>query len=169
MHVRVMFEFLIPSVEHTEEADLGAEMFGIASDFEESCGTGLQQEMVQEFFVLQGERCQFMRQGKDNMDVARGEKLLTTRLEPTRSSVGLTLRAVPVAATVVRDSRTVATGDALIEMPAQGGGATARDGSQHREVLPGNPPATAFDEGAPRGANQIGHLKWRPVHLPVLR
>ena len=110
-----------------------------------------------------------MRQGKDNMDVARGEKLLTTRLEPTSTGVGLTLRAVPVAAAVVRDGRTVATGDALIEMPAQGGGATARDGSQHREVLPGDPPAASFDEGASRGANQIGHLKRRPVHLRVLR
>ena len=59
--MRVQFELLIPGVEHAKEADLGAEMFGIASDFEESCGTGLQQEMVQEFLVLQGERCQFMR------------------------------------------------------------------------------------------------------------
>src|SRR6266568_5708471 len=91
MHVRVMFEFLIPGVEHTEEADLGAEMFGIASDVEKSCGTGLQQEMVQEFLVLQDERRQFMREGKDNMDVARREKLLTTRLEPTSTGVGLTL------------------------------------------------------------------------------
>ena len=61
MDVRVVFEFLIPGVEHTEEADFGAEMLGIASDFEESCGTGLQQEMVQEFLVLQGERRQFVR------------------------------------------------------------------------------------------------------------
>ena len=61
VHVRVMFEFLIPGVEHTEEADLGAEMLGIASDFEESCGTGLQQKMVQEFLILQGERRQFTR------------------------------------------------------------------------------------------------------------
>ena len=38
-----------------------------------------------------------MRQGKDNMDVARGEEFLTTRLEPTSTGVGLTLRAVPVA------------------------------------------------------------------------
>jgi hypothetical protein len=56
MHVRVMFEYLIPGVEHTEEADLGAEMFGIASDCEEGCGTGLQQEMVQEFLILKDER-----------------------------------------------------------------------------------------------------------------
>jgi hypothetical protein len=42
----LMFEFLIPGVKPTEEADLRAEMLGIASDFEEGCGTGLQQEMV---------------------------------------------------------------------------------------------------------------------------
>jgi len=35
MHVRVKFEFLIPGVEHTEEADLRAEMLRIASDCEE--------------------------------------------------------------------------------------------------------------------------------------
>ncbi len=35
MHTPVMFEFLIPGVEHTEEADPRAEMFGIAGDFEE--------------------------------------------------------------------------------------------------------------------------------------
>ena len=87
------------------------------------------------------------------MDIARGEKLLTTRLEPTSTGVGLTLRAVPVAAAVVRDGRTVATVGALIEMPTQGGGATACDGPQHGEVLPGDPPAAAFDEGASRGAN----------------
>ncbi len=36
MGMRVIFEFLIPGVEHAKEADFGAEMFGIASDFEES-------------------------------------------------------------------------------------------------------------------------------------
>jgi len=67
MGMRVMFEFLIPGVEHTEEADLGAEMLG--SDFEEGFGTGLQQEMVQDLLVLQGEWRQFMGQGEDNMAV----------------------------------------------------------------------------------------------------
>ena len=52
MGVRVMFEFLIPGVEHTEEADLGAEMFGIASDFEECFGTAAEQQTIDDFFVL---------------------------------------------------------------------------------------------------------------------
>ena len=60
MGMGVMFEFLIPGVEHTEETDFGAEMLGIAGDFEEGFSTGLQQQMVQDFFVLQGERGQFM-------------------------------------------------------------------------------------------------------------
>src|SRR3984885_13922505 len=103
------------------------------------------------------------------MNVARGEKFLTTRLEPTVASVGLTLWAVPVPAAVVGDGRTVPAGSALIEMPAQGGGATARDGPQHFEVLPGDPFTAAFDEGASCGANQIGHLEGWPVHLIALR
>jgi hypothetical protein len=76
---------------------------------------------------------------------------------------------VPVTAAVVGDGRTVAAVDALIEMPAQGGGATARDGWQHFEVLPGDLPAAAFDKCASRGAHQIGHLEGRPVHLLSLR
>ena len=39
MGMGMMLEFLIPGVKHAKEADLGAEMFGIASDFEEGFGT----------------------------------------------------------------------------------------------------------------------------------
>ena len=67
---------------------------------------------------MQGEWHQRMRQGEDNMDVARGEKFLATCLQPTIAGVSLTLRAVPIPAAVVGDSRTVAAVDALIEMPA---------------------------------------------------
>jgi len=43
MGMGMMFEFLIPGVKHAKEADLGAEMFGVASDFEEGFGAALQQ------------------------------------------------------------------------------------------------------------------------------
>src|SRR5713226_5098790 len=103
------------------------------------------------------------------MNVTRRQKFLAACFEPTVASVGLTLRAVPVTAAVVGDGRTVPAVGALIEMPAQGSGATARDGPQHFEVLPGDPSAASFEECASRGANQIGHLEWRPVHLFALR
>jgi len=56
MRMRVKFELLIPGVEHAKEANLSAQMFGITSDLEKRFRTGLQQEMVQDLLVLQGER-----------------------------------------------------------------------------------------------------------------
>ena len=56
---------------------------------------------------------------------------------------------------------------ALIEMPAQCGGATARNGQQHFEVLPAEPVAVSFEESGSRSADEIGHLQGRPVHLFV--
>jgi hypothetical protein len=49
-------EFLIPSVEHAEEADLDPEMSGVASDLEKSFCAGTKQQTIDQFFVLQGQR-----------------------------------------------------------------------------------------------------------------
>ncbi len=58
---------------------------------------------------------------------------------------------------------------AFIEMPAERGGATPRNGQQHFDVLPGDPLTTSFDECVSRSADEIGHLEGWPVHLFVLR
>ena len=49
-------EFLVPGVKHAEEADLGSEMSGIASDFEKSFCAGTKQQSIDQFFVLPGQR-----------------------------------------------------------------------------------------------------------------
>jgi hypothetical protein len=54
-----------------------------------------------------------------------------------------------------------------IAMPAQGGGAAARDGRQHFEMLAGDPSATRFDEFLSRYPDEIGHFQRRPTHLFV--
>ena len=46
-------EFLIPGMEHTEEADLGSEMGGIARDFQQRFGAGPEQQTVDELLVLE--------------------------------------------------------------------------------------------------------------------
>jgi hypothetical protein len=46
MHMRVKFEFLTPGVQHAEEADLCAKMFGIAGNFAQCFCTGSEQEIV---------------------------------------------------------------------------------------------------------------------------
>ena len=52
MHMRVSGELLPPCMQDAEEADLCAEVPGIASDFEEGFRTGAEQEIVKDFLVL---------------------------------------------------------------------------------------------------------------------
>jgi hypothetical protein len=56
MHMRVKFEFLTPGVQHTEEADLCAEMLGIAGDLEKCFRTATEQEIVDELLILNSQR-----------------------------------------------------------------------------------------------------------------
>ncbi len=58
---------------------------------------------------------------------------------------------------------------AFIEMTAECGGTTPRNGQQYFDVLPAEPLAISFEEGSSRGADEIGHLKRRPAHLLLLR
>ena len=47
-------ELLIPGVQHGEEADFRAEVSRITSDFEKCFGTGAEQQIVDDFLILQG-------------------------------------------------------------------------------------------------------------------
>jgi hypothetical protein len=58
---------------------------------------------------------------------------------------------------------------ALIDMTAECGGATPRNGQQHFDVLPTDPLAISFDKSSSCAADEIGHLQGRPTHLPFLR
>jgi len=56
---------------------------------------------------------------------------------------------------------------AFIEMAAECGGATPRDGPQHFHMLPSDPLTVSFDECVARDADEIGHLERWPAHLFV--
>ena len=56
---------------------------------------------------------------------------------------------------------------ALVEMTAEGGGATVPDGQQHLHVFPAEPVAISFEECVTGSADQIGHLEGWPAHLGV--
>ena len=55
MHMWVKFEFLTPGVQHAEEANFCAKMFGIAGHFEQCFCTGSEQEIVDELLILKSE------------------------------------------------------------------------------------------------------------------
>src|SRR5271169_2150585 len=72
MDMGMKLEPLIPGVQHAEETDVSAQMCGIASHFEQGCGAGAKQQVVDELFVLQGKVCQFPRQSENDMHVGSG-------------------------------------------------------------------------------------------------
>jgi hypothetical protein len=55
MNVRMMQEVLAPGMEHTQEADLGAKMLGVAGHLQQSRGAGAKQEIVDDGLVLQSQ------------------------------------------------------------------------------------------------------------------
>jgi hypothetical protein len=63
----------------------------------------------------------------------------------------------------------MSTASAFIDMPAERGGATPRDGQQHFDVLPADPLAISFEKSGSLAADQIGHLQGWPTHLLLLR
>jgi len=85
-------------MEHGEETDFGAEMAGIAGDFEQGLGTGAEQQVIEDLLVLQGQRGEATRKGEDDMDIRGGQELATARLQPLVAGVGLALGTVSVAA-----------------------------------------------------------------------
>jgi len=96
--VRILLQFLIPGMEHGEETDFGAEMAGIAGDFEQGLGTGAEQQVIEDLLVLQGQRGEATRKGEDDMDIRGGQELATARLQPLVAGVGLALGTVSLAA-----------------------------------------------------------------------
>ena len=58
---------------------------------------------------------------------------------------------------------------AFVEVTAESGGATPRNGQQHFDMLPADPPSASFDEGVSRSADEIGNFEDGPVHLLVLQ
>jgi hypothetical protein len=119
---------LIPTMEHAEETDLGSKMPGIAGDLKQGLSAGVKEQVVDEPLVLQREWGQFPRQSENRMDIAGGQKLPLARLKPAQARVALTPRAMSISARVVGDPGRMSAACAAVAMPAQRGGAAARDG-----------------------------------------
>ena len=146
-------EFLVPGVQHAEKADLGPEMCGVPRHLQKGFCAGPQQQTIDDLFVLQSERSQLRRQSEDDMEVGRGEQFVASGLDPAFASGRLTLRAMAITTAVIRDGGTMSATGAFIDVAAECGGATARDGEQDLDMGPADPPTVALDEGSSCHAN----------------
>jgi len=96
--VGMMLQVLSPSMEHTEEADVGSQVLRIASHFEHRRCAGAKEQIVQQPLVLQCKGGKFVRQSKDDVEVRNGQHFSRARGQPPGARVPLALGTVPVAA-----------------------------------------------------------------------
>jgi hypothetical protein len=163
MQVGVMQQCLGPSVEHGKEADFGSEVFRVGSDGAEGFGACPEEDGVDHAFVLKSHGGNFIRDGKDDVIIGNGKQLGHARFEPLCFGQRLTLRAVAVAAGVIRDS----LGPALVahvDVPTQDGSPAGFDGAHGTMLLARH--GSAVDLAVLRAAlaEDAGHFQCRPSH-----
>src|SRR5215469_17018248 len=102
-----MQEILPPGVKHGEKADLRTQVLGVSGNGAHRRAHRPEQNVVDVLFILVGDRSDWLWHRKDDVEVADVEKLRSTVFQPFGASQRLTLAAVAVSATVVRDALVV--------------------------------------------------------------
>jgi len=173
-----------------DEADFGAEMFGIGGDGEHGLGAGFEQEVVDHRFVVIGDIGDFAWQGEDDMELGHWQELGLAVGKPIPCRCSLTFGAVSIPTTIKRDHRMIAVlagcdfpacsriaakvGPAMPDlrsfapadrdMATKRRGAAALDGAHHLELAETD---MAGVGGTPRGpvvAEDIRDLQGWPGH-----
>src|SRR5687767_2240820 len=159
--MRVSLQILSPRVEHAEETDLCTEVFRIGSNLQQRPGTGPEEKIVNNLFVLQSQPGEFMRDGEDYVNVFHRQQLLAAFGEPLFASVGLALRTMPGTARIERNGLMPAM-VTPIQVATERCRAAVLDGKQHADVQPRQPGSILFDKALAMRANDMGHLEeWR--------
>ena len=147
-----------PSVEHGGDADPGAKMSGIGRDCHHRLRRRPEQQVVEERLVPPGDVGDLGWQREHDVEIADRQQVGLALGEPGSRGGGLTLRAVPIAATVVGDPK-IATVVAAIDMAAECGGAAVLDRRHDLEL--GKVEGTGLNGAiaGPFSSEDIGDLK----------
>src|SRR5580658_2198199 len=157
-------EILSPGMQDAEESDLGAEMFGIGSDLQQSRGAGAEQKVIDDLLVLQRQPREFVRDRKNNMHVLHGQQFFAAFGNPLVASIGLALGTMPGAARVERGGLKAALATA-IQVATECRRAAVLDGEKDAQMEPSQPGSVPFDEAAAMHPDNICHLERWPAHF----
>jgi hypothetical protein len=109
---------LSPGMQYRKEANVGSQVARIPGYLEQGLGTGAKQEVIEDLLVLQRQWGELVRESKDNMDIGNRQKFILPSYDPFVTSAVLTLRAMAIAAAVIRGGA-IAAVRALIAMPTE--------------------------------------------------
>src|SRR5258708_11992626 len=163
MQVGMKEEILSPTVEHGEEADLGAEMFGIGRGGGEGWGWGWEQNGVNESVVLVRNGGDRLGQGEDDMKIRSWENFRFPFFDPFRPRQRLALGAMSVAAAIVSVTL-VRTAVAVLEMTTQGRRPAHLDRGHDASLCRGERRTMLLAIGFTIAAEDIRHFQLGAIH-----
>ena len=157
-----------PGVQHGGQADARAQMLGVGGDGGQRLGGGLEQEVVDDGLVLEGDVADRGRQGEDHMVVGNRQQLGLALGQPLPRRRALALRAMAVAAGVVGDALVGAVLAAL-DVSAERGRAAGLDRRHDLQLAEAHMAGVGSAPRRAMGAKDVGDLQARPRHAAAVR
>jgi hypothetical protein len=133
MQMGMILQVLSPGVKYSKKADFCAKMSCVSSNSLEGLGGSTKENIVDYFFVLIRDGCDFMGHGKHNVKVWDWKEFGLPIFKPVCAGKRLALGAVSVSAGVIGGAL-VAAGITVIHVAAKGGCTTALNGIHHASL-----------------------------------
>ena len=80
--MRVMHQILSPCVQDGDEADLGAQVFGVSANGAQRLGGGAKQDVVHHSLVLVRDRRNLLRHGEDDVEILNRQQFSLPFFKP---------------------------------------------------------------------------------------
>ena len=168
MDMGVMRQRRSPSMEDQGSPDVRTQMLGIGSNGTQCLGSGVKQQAINHRLVVIGDRADGCRQGENHMIIVYRQQIGLPGLQPASSRAGLALRAMAVAAGVIRNIR-MRTLRAAQHMSTQRCAAALLDGGHDLELAEAQVRVLSVSPGWPMGTENIRDLYSGLFHGDGLR
>jgi hypothetical protein len=134
VHMDVKSKILTPGMEHDDDRRLRSQSIWVSSEGEQGLRRRLEKQVVHEGRTAHCQGVQRVGKSEDDVCVLDGQQLGAAGLDPPLLGDCLALRTVAIAAGSI-DRAMVAAARAHLDTSAQGGSATAGNGSQYLALL----------------------------------
>ena len=158
VNVRVVQQILSPGVQHTQEADLRAQMVWIGGDLTQGVRRRPEQDIVDNGLVLEGDDLDLLGHREHDVEVGRVEQFGPTVLEPLSPCETLAFRTVAISARVVGHPLMAAIA-APLDVTAESGGAATFDRDHGTPPRSGQRRAVPIAESGAKVAEYIRHFQ----------
>ena len=162
----MMRQRLPPCVQHSDDANLGAEPARIGGERRHRLSGSLEQDGIDDGLVLKGDRGDLGRQRENEMEIGDRKQVRFSRGEPLGAGLSLTLRAMSIPAGIIGDPGHAA-GVASLHVTAERLGSARNDRTHHAPLNPTEMTGMQTAIGVAMPAQDIGNLDGGSVGTDV--